>query len=366
MAIMPGGGMEGELSSRIRYLAIPSPTRRFWYGAGFANTVLAMMQRAWSSLNLAWKVFQVRPSLVICSELDAWFVAVLAKLFLGSKVVADLREVYDDRALAFPTVVQSVVRHLLRALMKSLSRFTDEVIHVSEERRQAYSYLAKPGIVVGCYPELYDFEHIQRDRGADAGAAEAGEESVTAIHIGALRPTYASEQLLVALSLALQSVPNVKLTVLGGVSGHLRNGELMNSLIAGGALDLVEHVPHAEVVRRLRLSDVGISLVLPVDTTHYLAQPQKLYEYLAAGLPVVAADVPTIRRVLQASRCGLLVDPTSPTAIAHALVVLAEDAELRREMGENGLRAARAEFNWAAEAPKLIGVLESLDVCHFT
>jgi glycosyltransferase involved in cell wall biosynthesis len=235
---------------------------------------------------------------------------------------------------------------------------TDEIIHVSKERQQVYSYLHKPGVVIGSYPELslFPLQCINRDR---VSTGETPKQMI-AIHSGALRSTYASDQLLEALILAAQSFPSLKFIVLGGIAGALKKGDLLETLKTSGILEFYEKVPFSEVVQKLQKSDIGINLVLPIDTAHLLAQPQKLYEYLAAGLPVVAADVPTIHRVLTEYNCGLLVDPHSPNEIAAAIVRLAEDANLREQMGLNARQAAEREFNWESQASRLCLVVESL------
>lgn len=358
IAIRPGTLTDASDVSIITHIPLPTPSSSFWYGAGFLNTLQAMGQRIGNSIVLSYWLLRVRPDIILCTEPDSWLVAVIMKFWLRCKVIADLREVYDDRALAFPGFSQKLVRMLLRSSMRALSRVTDEIIHVSKERQQVYSYLHKPGVVIGSYPELslFPLQCINRDR---VSTGETPKQMI-AIHSGALRSTYASDQLLEALILAAQSFPSLKFIVLGGIAGALKKGDLLETLKTSGILEFYEKVPFSEVVQKLQKSDIGINLVLPIDTAHLLAQPQKLYEYLAAGLPVVAADVPTIHRVLTEYNCGLLVDPHSPNEIAAAIVRLAEDANLREQMGLNARQAAEREFNWESQASRLCLVVESL------
>lgn len=88
--------------------------------------------------------------------------------------------------------------------------------------------------------------------------------------------------------------------------------------------------------------------------------PRKMLEYMNAGLPVIASDFPTYRRVVGISESGLLVDPTSISAIADAFYMLASDHELAERLGRNGRRAIETEFNWGSERTKLLDLYQEI------
>ena len=115
-----------------------------------------------------------------------------------------------------------------------------------------------------------------------------------------------------------------------------------------------------QVISLLKVADIGLNLVKPVDHGHRLAQPRKLFEYLAAGVPVVGADVPSIAEVIAKWRCGLAVDCASPSAIAAAILRLALDPDERRRCAANALRAAREEYCWEAQEPRFLEVFQRL------
>jgi glycosyltransferase involved in cell wall biosynthesis len=108
-----------------------------------------------------------------------------------------------------------------------------------------------------------------------------------------------------------------------------------------------------EVAGLMGHSRVGIVTFLPV-VNHVNALPNKLFEYMSAGIPVVASDFPLWREIVTATGCGLCVDPTDPAAIAVAIDRLATDPELGEACGRNGARAVAGEFNWSAQAHKLL------------
>jgi glycosyltransferase involved in cell wall biosynthesis len=112
----------------------------------------------------------------------------------------------------------------------------------------------------------------------------------------------------------------------------------------------------AEVLGRVR---AGLVLFHPLPN-NLRAQPNKLFEYMSAGLPVIASDFPLWRELVLGSGCGLVVDPLDPRAIAGAIeCVLTRPAEAEA-MGRRGREAVETRYNWALEERKLLALYEDL------
>ncbi|MCD6681070.1 MAG: glycosyltransferase family 4 protein [Burkholderiaceae bacterium] len=93
---------------------------------------------------------------------------------------------------------------------------------------------------------------------------------------------------------------------------------------------------------------------------HVEAQPNKMFEYMSAGVPVIASDFPLWREVVLENNCGTCVDPRNADDIARAIDTLANDPALVAEMGEKGRSAVRDRFNWTIEEAKLLDLYASL------
>ena len=106
-------------------------------------------------------------------------------------------------------------------------------------------------------------------------------------------------------------------------------------------------------------SRVGLVTLLPTPA-HLKTLPIKMFEYMSAGVPIVASDFPLWREIVVGTGSGLCVDPTDPAAIAAAVDRLAEDAELGVACRRNGVRAVAGEFNWSAQARNLLKLYEHL------
>jgi hypothetical protein len=104
---------------------------------------------------------------------------------------------------------------------------------------------------------------------------------------------------------------------------------------------------------------VGLVILHP-NINYVQSQPVKLFEYMAAGLPVIASDFPLWREIIDGAKCGLLVDPFDVKGIAEAITWLLEHPHEAELMGKRGQEAVYQKFNWNTEADKLIACYNEL------
>jgi glycosyltransferase involved in cell wall biosynthesis len=134
-----------------------------------------------------------------------------------------------------------------------------------------------------------------------------------------------------------------------------------HSLPGWSRVEYLGPLDRREVAERLAAARVGLLLFHP-QPNHTEALPNKLFEYLAAGLPVVASDFPFWRELLEPIGCALFVDPLDPAQIAAAIEELLADEPRARAMGRRGAAAVHERLSWHGEAPKLVGLYERLGV----
>ena len=112
-------------------------------------------------------------------------------------------------------------------------------------------------------------------------------------------------------------------------------------------------VGRKEIIEILSRSKIGMVTLHP--TQAYLdSLPIKMFEYMAAGIPVIASDFPLWRAIIDKHQCGMCVDPKNSKAITEAINFLLSNNEIASEMGRNGQKAANENYSWNAESKKLV------------
>jgi glycosyltransferase involved in cell wall biosynthesis len=114
-----------------------------------------------------------------------------------------------------------------------------------------------------------------------------------------------------------------------------------------------------EVSEMLGRARAGLVVFHPAPN-HIQAQPNKLFEYMSAGIPVIASDFPLWREIVEGVGCGLLVDPEDSTAIAEAMTWILDNPEKAAEMGERGRNAVRERLNWESEKRSFLALYDDV------
>lgn len=90
------------------------------------------------------------------------------------------------------------------------------------------------------------------------------------------------------------------------------------------------------------------------------ALPVKMFEYMSAGIPVIASHFPLWKEIILGNQCGICVDPLKPEEIAQAIDYLIENPAKAETMGKNGFAAIQRRYNWACEETKLLDLYRNI------
>jgi glycosyltransferase involved in cell wall biosynthesis len=178
------------------------------------------------------------------------------------------------------------------------------------------------------------------------------------MYVGA-HGTYSSLETVLGAAGLLRDRPEVRVVLVGG-------GDRKPALVAQAAAEgldnvvFVDPVPKREVPRWLARADIAL---LPYQDNPLFAGalPNKVFDYLAAARPILAAAPEgELTRLVRAAGCGSCVPPEDPAAMAAAIRTLAGDPALREDMGLRGRETALRDYDRRALAARFVGVVESV------
>src|SRR5690606_22521440 len=125
------------------------------------------------------------------------------------------------------------------------------------------------------------------------------------------------------------------------------------------SVDFKGVISREDVAQLLSKSMAGVVTFLDAPN-HRDAQPNKLFEYMSAGIPVIASNFPLWREIVEGNHCGVCVDPSNPDEIARAIVCLIENSVEAETMGANGRRAVLEKYIWESEKRILLDTYSRL------
>jgi glycosyltransferase involved in cell wall biosynthesis len=154
---------------------------------------------------------------------------------------------------------------------------------------------------------------------------------------------------------AIPDVPGATLVLLGYGTLQAELERVVADPATGGRVRILAAVPPAELLDWIASADVVAMPIQPTTLNHRLTTPNKLFEALAAGVPVVASDLPGMAPIVRETGCGILVDPTDAAGIAAALRdVLATPADEMSAWRARCSAAARDTYNWERQMEGLL------------
>jgi glycosyltransferase involved in cell wall biosynthesis len=181
--------------------------------------------------------------------------------------------------------------------------------------------------------------------------------SVAYVGFGITRNRGARE-MIEAVGLVSDAVP-VRLLLAGKFRPEGLRRE-MTQLEAWAQVEEMGFIDRRSVAAVLAEVRAGLVLLHP-EPQFQVAYPVKMFEYMAAGVPVIASRFPLWESIVSGTGCGLVVDPLDVRAIAAAIEYVLTHAEEAEAMGRRGREAVRTRYNWALEEAKLLDLYSRLE-----
>lgn len=300
--------------------------------------VLSLMSVLLFNLYGIWVAVRVRPEVVHCHDYDTLFIGLVASKVFGSKLIYDNHECIQD--LRYLHRYPMFVRKVLSSLeLWSKSQLYVMVV-VSEGIRRLYKSLHFENVVV--VRNIPDVSRSVLHVSADMEELiKISTEKKLLLYLGANFSYGRGNRLLKELLIALPE--QYQLVVFGNYSVAIK--EAIAGEYRGKGLDGRLRIFPAIAQERLwsigRYFTFGVSLIEPVCYSYKYSLPNKLFEYIHMGLPIISTDIPEQRAVIEAYKIGVIVNEnniaTSASEIVNFLYV------------ENTVLRAQSELNWRNE-----------------
>jgi len=326
-----------EVIDGIRMVPSSFPKNRFF--RFFINSLkifkLAMKQKA--------SVYHFHdPELIL--------VGFFLKFFTKAKIIYDVHEEVSKDILSkewIPKYLRRIISIIFDFCEKQMAKKFDCII-------AATPYIAKTFkqekvVLVSNYPILEYFKKTKN--------SSVKNGIYTIIYCGDMTRVRGIKEIVQALKF-IHCKQGIKLKLIGRVA--LKNFETeIRNIKEWNKVECFAWMPHEENIKHLLDADCGLVCFQPAPN-QINAMPRKMFEYMAASLPVIASNFSLWKEIIEGNKCGICVDPLNPKEIAKAIDYLIEHPQDARRMGENGRKAILEKYNWENESVKLLNLYDKL------
>ncbi len=283
---------------------------------------------------------------------ELMIVGLLLKL-RGKKVIWDVHEHYPNSILDKYYIARPLRRAISRSFdlfERAVVRFFDYVIYTTPFVGARYQRMKVRSGRIENYPIVELSNAFERNP----------QEKI--VYLGGMSPIRGLVEVIEAFSLVAKKHPSWELYLVGSCRPESFEQELKDLAARRGVaanVKFIAWVPYEEKERLSSQASMGVITYLPYSN-NTSCLPNKLFDYMLVGLPVIASGFPLYREIVEPNRCGLIVDPSKPEEIARAMEYLIEHPQEARQMGERGRRAVLEKYNWEEESKRLLRIYNTV------
>ena len=331
-----------RLEQGVKVKGIPRPKNRLF--------------RLLSIFRFAWQCLREEADVYHFHDLELLPAGVLIKWLTRKRVVYDCHENYPEAAYErawYPEWFKPWLSRFIAFFEPLLAGRLDRVICVVPDQIERFEQKGVATLLLRNLPRLEVFE----------GAVQKHppkEDRI--IYVGGLSIVRGA-MLMVEMMAELQKThPSTRLLWLGPFNEPFVEHEVKARIREMGLEAKIEHipfVPHQEVPDYIVRSRVGLIPWQPNQQTMRMVFPNKVFEYMACALPVVASDLPSLRFIFGRSESGVLVKADDAVAHAQAVRELLDHPDRAQAMGTKGRAFVLNHYNWDVEAGKLLDLYHS-------
>lgn len=279
---------------------------------------------------------------------------------LGVPFVFEVRDLWPELPIAMGIVRNPLLKWYVRRLERKIYFAADQIIALAPGIRAGICKTGYPAERVAMIPNASDLELFKPDGTPLVDERFGAPGDFRLVFTGAHGLANGLDAVLDAVAeLKRRGERGLRFVFIG--EGKERAGLMARSQREGldGMISWVRLVPKEELARILPRMDVGLMILKNVPSFYYGTSPNKFFDYIACGLPVLNNYPGWLADMIQEHGCGRAVPPDDPTAFADAVVWLRDHPTERREMGRRARALAEAEFSRERLADQFVQVLEN-------
>jgi glycosyltransferase involved in cell wall biosynthesis len=277
--------------------------------------------------------------------------AMVAKLLYRKTVIYDIHEDYPSyihHKSWIPQSLRGMVAFTFRLLERLACRFFDHLITTSTAIDNRFAHY--PSTIVSNYPRLQ----------FNGKFPEKPKDKVDFIYAGSMEDVRGIRELGHAfIQAGDRSSIKMKLNIAGHVRGSVEFQDDMETIFSHPLIEYSGVLEFEKVMELMNSSHIGVIPFLPVTSNQNIV-PHKLFDYMAAGLTIMASDYPGWPTELMNGEIGMLFDPLNQETTIECLLALAAEPEHTEQMGRRAYELVHRQFSWDSQEERLLGVYESL------
>lgn len=309
--------------------------------------VLRIIARSWTHLGLLYQLVRSKPDVVHGHDVNTLPTAWLASVIARVPLVYDAHEISTDREgyASFRKIVGWVEKKLMPRAAGTIT--TTDI----RAKFFALAYKVPRPLVLQNRPRLTQVAKSDKIR-QQLGLTE---DWPIAVYQGGLQQGRGLERIVDAA----QQVEGAYFVFIGGGRLELPLKEQTARLGLEDKVRFIDTVSLDELPHYTASADIGVQAIENTCLNHYSTDSNKLFEYMMAGLPIVATKLPEIRKVVHQFDFGITIPPADTNALAQAIQKLVDDPELRQRYGDNAVKGALV-LNWEEQERKLVSLYENI------